>query len=84
MKGAEVLHLPNVGPVSDDEVSDVARVTKPLAVACHGLSLRYGWPTVIDAMLGAYYTLALEQLGPARLAEVLTDLADETLKRHVR
>jgi len=84
MKGAEILHLPNVGPVSDDEVSDVARVTKTLAVACVGLSLRYGWPTVLDSMLGAYYTLAMERMGPARLAEVLTDLADETLKRHVQ
>jgi hypothetical protein len=35
-------------------------------------------------MLSAYYTLALEQVGPARLAEVLTDLADETLKRLVQ
>ena len=84
MKGAEILHLPNVGPVSDDEVSDVARVTKTLAVTCVGLSLRYGWPTVLVSMLGAYYTLAMERVGPARLAEVLTDLADETLKRHVR
>jgi len=39
---------------------------------------------VLDSMLSAYYTLAMERVGPARLAEVLTDLADETLKRHVR
>jgi len=84
MKGAEVLQLPQAGSVSDDEVSDVARVTKTLAVACVGLSLKYGWPTVLDSMLSAYYTLAMERVGPARLAEVLTDLADETLKRHVR
>ena len=84
MKGAEVLQLPQAGSVSDDEVSDVARVTKTLAVACVGLSLKYGWPTVLDSMLSAYYTLAMERMGPARLAEVLTDLADETLKRHVR
>ena len=84
MKGAEVLQLPHAGSVSDDEVSDVARVTKTLAVACVGLSLKYGWPTVLDSMLSAYYTLAMERVGPARLAEVLTDLADETLKRHVR
>ena len=84
MKGAEVLQLPQAGSVSDDEVSDVARVTKTLAVACVGLSLKYGWPTVLDSMLSAYYTLAMERVGPARLAEVLTDLADETLKRRVQ
>ena len=84
MKGAEVLQLPHAGSVSDDEVSDVARVTKTLAVACVGLSLKYGWPTVLDSMLSAYYTLAMERMGPARLAKVLIDLADETLKRHVQ
>ena len=84
MKGAEVLQLPQAGSVSDDEVSDVARVTKTLAVACVGLSLKYGWPTVLDSMLSAYYTLAMERMGPARLAKVLIDLADETLKRHVQ
>ena len=84
MKGAEVLQLPHAGPVTDGDVSTSAQVTKTLAVACVSLSLRYGWPTVLDSMLSAYYSLALERVGPARLAEVLTDLADETLKRRVQ
>ena len=84
MKGPEVLQLPHAGSVTDLDVSACAVVTKTLAVACVSLSLKYGWPTVLDSMLSAYYSLALERVGPARLAEVLTDLADETLKRHVQ
>jgi len=81
---AEVLKLANARTMTEVETSAVAQVAKALAVACVGLSLKHGWPIVLDSMLSAYYTLALEQVGPARLAEVLTDLADETLKRRVQ
>lgn len=80
----EVVRLAHAGQTTDADLLAINEVTKKLAVACVGLSLQHGWPVVLDSMLSAYYTLALERVGPARLAEVLTDLADETLKRHVQ
>jgi hypothetical protein len=54
-------------------------VTRKLAVACVALSLRHGWPVVLDSMLSAYVTLAVERVGAPRVAEVLTELADALL-----
>jgi hypothetical protein len=55
------------------DVAGCTEVTRQLAIACVGLSLKHGWPVVLDSMLSAHYTLALGKVGPARLAEVLTD-----------
>ena len=80
----EVLKLAHANPQTEVEASTLAKVTKLLSIAGVELSLIYGWPSVLDGMLSAYYSLALVRLGPARLAEVLTDLADQTLKRRVQ
>jgi hypothetical protein len=78
---AEFVPLRHATSKSADYHLECAEVARKLAVACVGLSLKHGWPIVLDSMLSAYYTLALEQVGPVRIVEVLTDLADETLRR---
>jgi hypothetical protein len=78
---AEVVRLAHATNKSAAYHSECAEVARKLAIACVGLSLKHGWPIVLDSMLSAYYTLALDHMGPARVAEVLTDLADETLRR---
>lgn len=70
------IHVIELAHSTGGDASACADVTRTLVYACGAIAVSEGWPVVLDSLLSAYLSLAIQKIGKERVAIVLGDCQD--------